>query len=216
MTNSERGIFPLLKSTIESLTANFGIIPTARMDTLIRLSGLIQAKVLAGKTVNLNFICTHNSRRSHMAQLWAQAATHYYGIPSVNCFSGGTEASAFNERAVKAMQDAGFRIVKIGGFENPQYAVQFSNEIQPLIAFSKKYNDPFNPQQDFVALMTCSQADGDCPFIPGAAARITIPYDDPKAFDGTPQEAMGYAERSHQIGREILYCFSQIQLVPKA
>ena len=113
------------------------------------------------------------------------------------------------------MQDAGFQITLEEGGYNPRYSVRFTHEGEPLITFSKKYDDPFNPQQDFVALMTCSQADGDCPYIPGAAARITIAYEDPKAYDGTPQEAQGYAARTHQVGREMLYCFSQIKILPR-
>lgn len=211
ISNKYGKLFPVLKSTVEALVTEFESIPAARRDTLKELAGLVQAKVSAGKLVNLNFICTHNSRRSHLAQLWAQAAAHYYGIQPVKCFSGGTEATAFNEHAAKAMEDAGFRIVKIKGGRNPQYAVHFSDEVPPVMAFSKKYDDPLNPSQDFIALMTCSQADGDCPFIAGAAARIAIPYDDPKAFDGTPHEASGYAARAQQIGQEMLYCLSQIK-----
>ena len=66
--------------------------------------------------------------------------------------------------------------------------------------------------RDFGAIMTCSHADENCPFVNGAEMRMTISFDDPKDFDGTPEEAEMYKERACQIGREILYSFSQIRI----
>lgn len=145
-----------------------------------------------------------------MAQLWARAASHYYGLPGIGCFSGGTEATAFNPRAVKAMEDVGFKIEKKSTADNPVYEVHFSKDAEPLEVFSKKYNAPGNPINDFAAIMTCSHADENCPVIIGAAKRIAITYDDPKDSDGTAQEETVYQERALQIGREILYAFSQV------
>jgi arsenate reductase len=159
----------------------------------------------------LNFICTHNSRRSHIAQLWGQAAASYYGVKDVFCFSGGTEATAFNPRAVKAMQSVGFDIQKIKEGENPVYEVRFSTNEFPVVAFSKKYDDPFNHNQNFAAVMTCSHADENCPLVLGATTRIAITYDDPKDFDGTALEEATYSERANQIGREILFTFSKVR-----
>jgi arsenate reductase len=129
----------------------------------------------------------------------------------VETFSGGTEATAFNPRAVKAMQETGFDIVTKKDGQNPVYEVKYSNEAAPLTIFSKKYDDPFNPNKNFAAVMTCSHADENCPLVVGAAARIALTYNDPKDFDGTPQEAAKYSERVHEIGREILYAFSQVK-----
>jgi arsenate reductase len=200
-----------LQSRIDQLTKEFDQIPAQRKETLLELTRFVQGKINAGQPVYLNFICTHNSRRSHLSQLWAQAAAHYYGIKNVSCFSGGTEATAFNPRAVKAMQDAGFTITKTKEGDNPVYEVRFDNEAPPVVAFSKKYDDPFNHNKDFAAIMTCSHADENCPLVLGASARIAVTYDDPKEFDGTPQEAAKYAERVHQIGREIFYAFSLVE-----
>lgn len=128
---------------------------------------------------------------------------------NVHCYSGGTEATAFNPRAVKAMSDVGFNIIKIDESENPHYQVYFSETRKPLIAFSKVYNDPFNPSGGYAAIMTCSHADENCPLVIGAETRISLPFNDPKDFDGTPQEAEKYHERVLEIGREICYAFSQ-------
>ena len=157
----------------------------------------------------LNFICTHNSRRSQLSQVWAQTAADYFEIP-VKCYSGGVEVTAFNERAVASLKRSGFRITAKGE-GNPKYAVYYLKNGQPIQAFSKRYDDPENKAPGFAAVMTCSDADENCPFIPGAEVRIPIRYEDPKEFDGTPEEAFMYDQRSRQIASEMFYVFSQIK-----
>lgn len=203
-------LLPQLEITADNLVKEFNNLSAERKELIKQLTTFIEKRVQSGQTVYLNFICTHNSRRSHLSQLWAQAAAHYYGIPNVQCYSGGTEATAFNTRAVNAMKDAGFDIATIKRGENPVYEVRFAEGINPVTAFSKKFDDPFNHNKDFAAIMTCSHADDNCPLIFGAAARIALTYDDPKEFDGTPQESEKYKERVNQIGREILYAFSHV------
>lgn len=200
-----------LQTKIDHLVKEFNQIPAERKETLAALTKFVQDKINASKPVYLNFICTHNSRRSHLSQLWAQAAAYYYGIENVFCFSGGTEATSFNPRAVKAMQEAGFNISVTKNGDNPVYEVHFASDATPIIAFSKKYDDPFNHNKDFAAIMTCSHADENCPLVLGASGRIALTYDDPKEFDGTSLEAAKYSERVHQIGREVLYAFSEVK-----
>lgn len=156
----------------------------------------------------LNFICTHNSRRSHLSQIWAQTMAYKFGV-SVKTFSGGTEATAFNPNAVDALKRAGFSITKKGD-DNPRYQVSFDEEDVPMTAFSKKYEDHPNPTTGFAAIMTCSEADSECPVVFGADKRIKLFYEDPKVADGTPQEAARYDERCRQIAIEMYYVFSQI------
>jgi len=211
MSNKEGKLLPTLQTNADQLVQAFNDIPENRRLLLNELTKFIQDKLAAHQPACLNFICTHNSRRSHIAQLWAQAAARYFGVKNVHCFSGGTEATAFNTRAAKAMQEVGFDIRKTSEGDNPVYEARFAMDAPPLILFSKKYDDPFNDHQDFAAIMTCSQADENCPLVLGASARIPITYDDPKDFDGTPQEAAQYKERVHQIGREIVFAFSQVR-----
>ena len=210
---AERSIIyiPLLRN-IERCINDFDQIPEGRKDTLMDLSRFVEKKISAGKNAELIFICTHNSRRSHMAQLWAQAAAAYYNIPAVHAYSGGTEVTAVNSSAIKALEELGFRIRPTTKNENPVYEIRFSNDLPPLRGFSKKYDDPENPKRGFGAIMTCSHADQNCPFVEGAEKRMTISFDDPKDFDGTPEESKMYKERAYQIGREILYSFSQIRI----
>lgn len=200
-------LFPRLKSYADSLTFTFEQIPEERKKDLKQLATYIQSQLDSGKKVKLTFICTHNSRRSHMGQIWAAAAAAYYDIDGIETFSGGTEATAFNPRAVSAMERAGFVIDNPGG-DNPRYLVRFSEEGAGLRCFSKKYDDPANPAKDFAAVMTCSQADAECPYIPGASFRIPIAYNDPKEADNTPEEQGRYDERCRQIGREMMYLFA--------
>lgn len=210
MQKTHAALLQSLRPTVENLTNEFNKIPAGRREILDQLTRFVENKIKSSEPVYLNFICTHNSRRSHLSQIWAQAAAHYYNVPNVTCFSGGTEATAFNPRAVTAMQDVGFEITKTKEGENPVYEVRFADAAKPIIAFSKKYDDPFNHSKDFAAVMTCSHADENCPLVLGASARIALTYDDPKNFDGTPQEAAKYTERVHEIAREILFAFSTV------
>ncbi|MDN5214748.1 protein-tyrosine-phosphatase [Fulvivirgaceae bacterium BMA12] len=195
-----------LAETIKQFNANE--VNKERRDVLQPMIAYIQAKVSAGEDVNLNFICTHNSRRSQLSQIWAQAAAYYYGVEA-SCYSGGVEVTAFNERAVEVIKKAGFNVTTKEK-SNPIYFIFFSDDAEPISTFSKTYDDAINPTDNFAAVMTCSHADENCPFIPGAESRIPVRYDDPKAFDGTPMEAAKYEERSIEIANEMFYVFSQV------
>jgi protein-tyrosine phosphatase/arsenate reductase len=157
------------------------------------------------------YVCTHNSRRSHFGQIWAAVAASYFGIENVQTFSGGTEATAFNPNAIGALKETGFEISTEELNENPIYKVAFgTKETLFTNCFSKVYDHTFNPSSDFAAIMTCSDVERNCPFIPGVEFRIGTTYLDPKAFDGTPQQAQKYLERSNQIALECLFAFSKI------
>lgn len=202
-------MYPTLSETVQ-LMKNQEISPE-RKNTLAPLIDFIQKKVDEKKDININFICTHNSRRSHLSQIWAQLASFYYDVSGVTCYSGGTEETALFPKVVETLTGQGFSITKISDSENPVYAVKYDENSHPIIGFSKKYDSPFNPVQEFAAVMTCSQADGGCPFIAGAEKRIPITFEDPKISDGTPEQTKVYNERSLEIGAEMLYIFSQIK-----
>ncbi|KPH13692.1 low molecular weight phosphatase family protein [Chryseobacterium sp. ERMR1:04] len=174
------------------------------------LIDFIQEKVRYQKAININFICTHNSRRSHLAQIWAQTASVHFNILNVNCYSGGTEATALFPKVIETLANAGFESWKLSENENPVYAIKYAENALLIVGFSKKYDDVFNPVSDFAAIMTCSQADGDCPFIPGAEKRIPITFEDPKIADNTSEQNEIYEERSLQIAAEMFYVFSKI------
>lgn len=200
-------LFPQLEETISSVIGTK--FSKERCEVLQPLIDYIQSKASKNQEALLNFICTHNSRRSQFAQVWAQTAAYYYNVKAI-CYSGGVEVTTFNERAVAAVKRAGLEFASEGK-DNPKFTVSFSEETEPLIMFSKLYDDDSNPIHDFAAIMTCSHADKNCPFISGTEARIPVMYDDPKEFDDSPQEILKYDERSMQIAREMFYVFSQIK-----
>ena len=209
MQTTQSPLFSTLSETISKL--NTSEVSEDRQQVLAPLVAFIQKKFDHGQAINLNFICTHNSRRSHLSQIWAQALAYHWNIPQVYCYSGGTEATALFPMAAEALKQSGFKIQKLSTHENPVYAIKFADNTAPVIGFSKTYDDPFNPGSEFCAIMTCSQADGGCPFIGGAELRVPVTYEDPKAFDNTPLQAEKYLERSLEIAIELQYVFSQIQ-----
>lgn len=204
-------MFKEIKSLCEELEKEFSQITLERKKHLLALSLFFKKKFEAEEKAKAIVICTHNSRRSHLGQLWLSVAAEYYGFPKIETFSGGTEATAFNPRAVTATQKAGFKIeANDPKVTNPIYSVSWNTEMNPYKAFSKKFDDAPNPTTDFAAIMVCTSADEGCPFVSGNTFRIALPYDDPKAFDDTDLESEKYMERLRQIGREILWMFSMV------
>jgi len=202
-------MFENLSKTIQSI-AEISV-SEERKVVLKPLANYIQNKVNTNEEIRLNFICTHNSRRSHLSQIWAQTMAFHFGIKNVFCYSGGTEATAMFPKVAETLTNQGFQIEKVSQEQNPLYAIKFDDNEHPIIGFSKTYFDDFNPKSNFAAIMTCSNADEGCPMVFGAEARFPIKYDDPKAFDGTKVMNEKYAERSLQIASELYFVFSQIK-----
>lgn len=204
-------MFPSIKNYCDNLIKEFSSIPSHRKDLLERIAQYIVTKQKENKPVNLVYICTHNSRRSHYGQVWAKVASEYYKVKNLSTFSGGTEATAFNINAINALKRVGFEVKPINVEKNSTYHVTFDDNEKPIVCFSKVYNHEKNPQIEFAAIMTCSDAEENCPFIPGVELRIGTTYDDPKSFDNTPLQDAKYDERCKQIALETLYVFSQVK-----
>ena len=198
-----------IKSLCEQLSQQFDRISLERKFLLEKIATFIQGKKDADLPIQLVYVCTHNSRRSHFGQIWAAVAADYYDVKNVSTFSGGTEATAFNPNAIEALIGLGFEITTSDVSNNPKYDVDFGG-LNASICFSKVYDDTNNPSSNFAAIMTCGDAEENCPFIPGVELRIGTTYDDPKAFDGTEQQNEKYTERALQIGLETFYVFSKI------
>ncbi|HTO38224.1 MAG TPA: hypothetical protein VL021_07355 [Brumimicrobium sp.] len=205
---------PTLFSEIEEVikTLNPETISVERKTTLRILADYIQSKTSNHQEIRLNFICTHNSRRSHLSQVWAQTLAYYFDIRNIFCYSGGTESTALFPLVAESLQNAGFQIKVISKQENSIYSIKYAYNRHPIIGYSKKWDDDFNPKSEFVAIMTCDSANETCPTIFGAEKRIAITYEDPKDFDNTSQKAAKYNERSLQIATELFYVFSQIKV----
>ena len=181
-----------------------------RKQVLQPLIVYIREKRTHKEKIRLNFICTHNSRRSHLSQIWAQTMAHYFKMDNVECFSGGTEATAMFPKVAETLTKQGFEITKLSENQNPVYAIKFDKDEMPVVGFSKKYDDPFNPESGFCAVMTCSSADQGCPFIAGADKRIPVRYEDPKMYDGQAEMDEKYLQKSLEIGQEMFYVFSKV------
>ena len=203
-------MYPDLLKTVE-IISNISV-SEDRKAVLQPLIDYIQNKVTTNQEIRLNFICTHNSRRSHLSQIWSQTMAFQFKIDKVFCYSGGTEATAMFPKVAETLGNQGFQIQKLSQENNPVYAVKLDENQEPIICFSKTYSDDFNPKSNFGAIMTCNNADEGCPMVFGAEARFPIKYNDPKAFDGTDLMNEKYAERSLEIASEMYFVFSQINL----
>ncbi|MFK7782870.1 low molecular weight phosphatase family protein [Psychroserpens sp.] len=197
-----------ISDVIQSLDIN--TIPTERKQTLKPLINYLKEKNKTNEAIRLNFICTHNSRRSHISQIWAQTLAAYYKIDKVSTYSGGTEATAMFPKVGETIINQGFKVVKLSEGKNPIYSIKYSENEPAIIAFSKQYGDEFNPSSKFAAIMTCSSADEGCPMVFGCDKRIAITYEDPKQSDGTPHQTETYKNRSLQIATEMKYVFSSL------
>jgi hypothetical protein len=198
-------LFPKLFSYCNNLSSEFVQIPEERKAELKDIADFIVEQRKDHKPANLLFVCTSNSRRSHMAQVWAQIASFYYNIDSVYTFSGGTEQTLVNINAIDALNRTGIEIYSNSQGDNPLRYIRVSNKINPWVIFSKKYTDSTNPKNNFAAIMVCTEADKSCPFVEGAEARVGLPYQDPKEFDNSPLKEIKYDERCRQIAREMFY-----------
>ena len=204
-------LLPALLPYVTEVAAELDKISAERKVVLAEIATAVASRLQAGAEANVTFICTHNSRRSHMSQVWAQTAAVYYGLDNVHAFSGGTQATACNCRTVAAMRRVGFAIEDATTGDNPVYLVKYSDDRPPLRAYSKLYNADDNPKSDFIALMTCSVADKACPVVKGAIARYPIHYADPRLCDDTPTETTAYNERCREIAREMFYIMSEVR-----
>ena len=163
----------------------------------------LASKLSRGELADVMFVCTHNSRRSQFAHVWATVAASHFGLDGVRCYSGGTEVTACNERTIASLKRFGFEIEMTGREANPMYLVHFSNDRPPIECNSKLYTAP--GLSDFAAMMCCSDVDEKCPLVQGAAVRIPWHYEDPKVADDTDQETARYDERSLQIGHDMYH-----------
>jgi hypothetical protein len=202
--------FPKLSAYCRDLTEEFGQIPEDRKSELKVIADFVLEQRSAHKPANLLFVCTSNSRRSHMAQVWSQIASYYYGVDSVFTFSGGTEQTRVNINAIEAFKRTGIEIQSNEQGDNPLRYIIIGKAIDPWAIFSKKYTDSTNPKSNFAAVMVCSEADHSCPYVEGAELRIGLPYLDPKEFDNTSLKEAKYDERCRQIAREMFYIMNLV------
>ena len=203
-------MYPKIELIISKLLLSFDSIPLPRKQKLIGLAAELKVALSSSNALNLVFVCTHNSRRSHIGQLWGQLAAHYYGVNNVNSFSAGTEVTELNTNVIEMLQKVGCKVSTFQNVSNPAYLIEFG-ENQSLTCFSKLMEHDANPKVDFFAIMMCTEAEANCPFIPGAIHRIGLPFEDPKVYDNTTMVSAAYLSTFEEIGLQILFLFNQIK-----
>ncbi len=194
-----------IKNYFEALDTS--VISTDRREVLQVLIDFAKSKLEKEETIILNYVCTHNSRRSQISQIMGQVASYYYGINAI-CYSGGTEATAFHPNAIAAISRTGIEVEQQGE-SNPVIFVRYSLKKSPLSCFSKVYDHAYNMAVDFAAIMTCAHADDNCPIILNAT-RIPVRYEDPKRSDGTQEMSVVYDATVNEIAAEMKYVFQKI------
>lgn len=209
MIKLDETLFPEIIKTIHNLRPE--TISDARKKILQPFIDFVQLKLNKKQEIRLNFICTHNSRRSHLSQIWAQTMAQYFNIKNMYCYSAGTEETALFAMVAETLIKSGFKIHSISEGNNPVYVIKMGQNTHPIIGFSKTIESPFNPKTNYAAILTCNSANEACPIIMGAEKRIPITFNDPKIFDNTPQQAEKYYERSLQIATEWRYVFREVK-----
>ncbi|MFN3190211.1 MAG: protein-tyrosine-phosphatase [Aureliella sp.] len=200
-----------LAETIELIQTATTSVPSERLH-LLQQAALDLRNRVGSATANALFVCTHNSRRSHFADLWFRVGLSLYGVDGIRSESCGTEVTECNPRTIASLKRSGFGCQEKSEAPNPRYSIATSDAERPFPftaeLFSKSFECPEVPRDNVVAFMCCDDADARCPTVPGAVARYALSYVDPKASDGTPAEAATYDERSQQIAAE-MFCLAE-------
>jgi arsenate reductase len=201
---------PTVKETCQALCLTFDSISSERKETLKQIAATFADELRNSNPLQVIYICTHNSRRSHFAQIWSEIAAHYFKLTNCFSYSGGTEVTRIHQNVLEALKQHGFEISESDDSINPKVVIQYGNDLG-VVCYSKTYDDDSNPQSDFIAIMTCDHADENCPFIPGAKQRIPLTYEDPKKHDDQENVIEKYSLKSEEIGREMLFLFSLVK-----
>lgn len=184
-----------------------------RTELLDSLAQIIYNDWGKDRNTSILFVCTHNSRRSHLAQVWFQVASYYYGLPKFYTYSGGTEATAVSKKAIDALERSGLQFEEKPGLDsnNPMLEAKLGFNIPSVELFSKVYEHEVNPKEDFIAVMVCSEADKSCPIVHGADSRIALPFDDPRYSDNLASEKVTYDKTNKLIASEMFYLVEKVK-----
>ena len=142
-------VLPEIEAVISALRHES--IPEERKIILQPLVDYLKEKKKNNEIIRLNFICTHNSRRSHLSQIWAQVMGYYFGFTKLFCYSGGTEATAMFPKVSETLSKQGFKVLLLSEGNNPVYGIKYATTAHPVICFSKTYDATFNPQSNQIS-----------------------------------------------------------------
>lgn len=198
----------ILKQKIKALEAEVEGTSLHRKRVLDQIITYIRKQQSNNQSVQLMFVCTHNSRRSQFGQIWTAILSAHYGL-NLLAFSGGTEVTKTHATVLDVFKQLQVPILSEDETTNQKHLIHIDNKT--ITVFSKLYNHPHNPKSNFAALMTCSEAAENCPYIQGCDLRIPLSYDDPKIFDGTNEELNAYQKTSDEVARELVYVFMGVK-----
>jgi len=120
---------------------------------------------------NVLFICTGNSARSQMAEAFFRK----YAGDTFNVFSAGTNPGpVVFPPVIDVMKETG---IDISG-QKPEHIRNYLGHTHFELV-----------------IIVCSRADRECPAIFGSARRVVMPFDDPAAVEGTPEEILAETRR---------------------
>lgn len=201
-------LYPTLQKHCEEYLALTNWTAITRPKTLQRLVDYLTLRLKAGQAAQVLVVCTHNARRSQIAQYWLAVGAAYFGLETLFVYSGGTEVTAVHPHTAAALQRMGLSVVPTDvSLNNPPYQVRWNDTMQALPAYSKHYKDALLLEQDFVALLVCDTEA--CPHIPGAVDHIALPYEDPSIWDHSPEQMHYYDQTVRSIGMELLWVLQQ-------
>jgi len=196
----------MIKPFLSRLEEQSKDISSARREDLDKLAAIITEDLVKGDSV-VKFICTHNSRRSQVAEFMLDVLSREYGL-KITALSAGTEATAFEPRMVNAIKNQGFPLIEYGNKPNPLYIYRIKND--DLYYFSKRYDEQLIDYGESIIVTVCGDANENCPVIPGTLKRFHLGYEDPKKSDGSDHESETYKKKVLEIGSEILYLVKAI------
>ncbi|MEM6470026.1 MAG: protein-tyrosine-phosphatase [Planctomycetota bacterium] len=194
---------PRVSAYVDRVVANLETITPTRRQLLSGVAEYISARISSGDNARLVFICTHNSRRSQMGEVFCRIAATYFQLPSIETASGGNEVTACHPHTLAAFERAGMQVNYGNASTNPMHEICFAHSEPVIRAYSKRFETVGTPDSPFAAMMCCDQADQNCPIIAGAEARFALQYSDPKVADGTDREPEVYDERCLEIATEM-------------
>lgn len=204
-------LYPILKNYIKDLYKEFRYIPEERRYRLNEIANYVRTQKEKNQAASLLFISTDQTAIGHMAQVWAETAAFYYGLKHVRTYSGGLTPKAVSEDMIAALERTGFIVYKTDLSGGAVYKIKYSYNLKPIIIFPKKVGHVKNPYEDFMAIFVEPNADANLPEADGSSRRLSIYYEDPEGYKGTPEEEKIYDERCRQMALEMFYVFSQLK-----
>ena len=181
---------------------NARVDPTRR-PALRSCAAAIARQLDARGEVSVVAVCTHNSRRSQLAEVWLAVASAAAGLGGVSVCSGGSDPVAVAPGAIAVLRERGFRVEADTADANPRLRVRGHGIERELYAKPLGEAVAGVPLRGGVALMVCAAADAACPPVPQVGYRARLPFADPRHADGTPGEAAAYRAASDRIEAEM-------------